>query len=258
MAATKKSTSSSKRSASKQPSTRTTTPPLSDHGGAAGEPHQVAGDGPILTTQQGTPVARRSEHVATRSPRSGAAGGLSLPREDLPLRPRADPGTGRARPRLWRPRILRDLRVAGRHHAGRHLPTAGRADARPSCGSRRWPGSKGSSDLARDVRGFAVKLYTKEGNWDIVGNNIPVFFIQDAIKFPDLDPRREAGAGPRLSASAVGARQLLGFRVADAGVHAHADVGDVGPGNPAVVPVHGGFRRPHVPVRERRRRVARS
>lgn len=47
-------------------------------------------------------------------------------------------------------------------------------------------GSKGSADLARDVRGFAVKFYTKAGNWDIVGNNIPVFFIQDAIKFPDL------------------------------------------------------------------------
>ena len=47
-------------------------------------------------------------------------------------------------------------------------------------------GSKGSSDLARDVRGFAVKLYTKQGNWDLVGNNIPVFFIQDAIKFPDV------------------------------------------------------------------------
>ena len=47
-------------------------------------------------------------------------------------------------------------------------------------------GSRGSSDLARDVRGFAVKLYTKEGNWDIVGNNMPVFFIQDAIKFPDF------------------------------------------------------------------------
>ncbi|GGO99711.1 catalase [Stakelama pacifica] len=47
-------------------------------------------------------------------------------------------------------------------------------------------GNKGSPDLARDVRGFAVKLYTQEGNWDIVGNNIPVFFIQDAIKFPDL------------------------------------------------------------------------
>ena len=47
-------------------------------------------------------------------------------------------------------------------------------------------GERGSFDLARDVRGFAVKFYTDEGNWDIVGNNIPVFFIQDAMKFPDL------------------------------------------------------------------------
>jgi catalase len=65
-------------------------------------------------------------------------------------------------------------------------------------------GSRGSADTVRDVRGFAVKLYTEEGelaakvrpcgnetdvsagNWDIVGNNIPVFFIQDAIKFPDI------------------------------------------------------------------------
>lgn len=47
-------------------------------------------------------------------------------------------------------------------------------------------GSRGSADTVRDVRGFAVKFYTKEGNWDIVGNNIPVFFIQDAIKFPDF------------------------------------------------------------------------
>jgi catalase len=47
-------------------------------------------------------------------------------------------------------------------------------------------GSRGSADTARDVRGFAVKMYTVEGNWDLVGNNIPVFFIQDAIKFPDL------------------------------------------------------------------------
>lgn len=47
-------------------------------------------------------------------------------------------------------------------------------------------GNKGSPDLARDVRGFATKFYTQEGNWDLVGNNIPVFFIQDAIKFPDL------------------------------------------------------------------------
>ncbi len=47
-------------------------------------------------------------------------------------------------------------------------------------------GGAGSVDTPRDVRGFAIKFYTKEGNWDLVGNNIPVFFIQDAIKFPDL------------------------------------------------------------------------
>jgi catalase len=47
-------------------------------------------------------------------------------------------------------------------------------------------GERGSTDLARDVRGFAVKFYTDEGIWDLVGNNIPVFFIQDAMKFPDL------------------------------------------------------------------------
>ena len=47
-------------------------------------------------------------------------------------------------------------------------------------------GNKGSADLARDVRGFAVKFYTQEGNWDLVGNNMPVFFVQDAMKFPDF------------------------------------------------------------------------
>lgn len=52
-------------------------------------------------------------------------------------------------------------------------------------------GSKGSADTVRDVRGFAVKMYTDEGNWDVVGNNIPVFFIQDAIKFPDFGKFRK-------------------------------------------------------------------
>lgn len=47
-------------------------------------------------------------------------------------------------------------------------------------------GFRGSTDMARDARGFAVKFYTEEGNYDLVGNNIPVFFIQDASKFPDL------------------------------------------------------------------------
>ncbi|MFC3695657.1 catalase [Chenggangzhangella methanolivorans] len=65
-------------------------------------------------------------------------------------------------------------------------------------------GGAGSVDTPRDVRGFAVKFYTNEGNWDLVGNNIPVFFIQDAIKFPDLihSVKMEADSGYPQAASA--------------------------------------------------------
>jgi catalase len=65
-------------------------------------------------------------------------------------------------------------------------------------------GGAGSVDTPRDVRGFAVKFYTQEGNWDLVGNNIPVFFIQDAIKFPDLihSVKMEADRGYPQAASA--------------------------------------------------------
>ncbi|EAU88218.2 catalase [Coprinopsis cinerea okayama7 len=62
-------------------------------------------------------------------------------------------------------------------------------------------GSRGSADCVRDVRGFAVKFYTPEGNWDLVANDIPVFFIQDAIKFPDFvhavkpEPQNEVPQG---------------------------------------------------------------
>ncbi|TCD70668.1 catalase A [Steccherinum ochraceum] len=62
-------------------------------------------------------------------------------------------------------------------------------------------GSRGSADTVRDVRGFATKFYTEEGNWDIVGNDIPIFFIQDAIKFPDIihavkpEPKNEVPQG---------------------------------------------------------------
>ena len=65
-------------------------------------------------------------------------------------------------------------------------------------------GGAGSVDTPRDVRGFAVKFYTSEGNWDLVGNNIPVFFIQDAMKFPDLAHavKMEANCGYPQAASA--------------------------------------------------------
>ena len=87
-------------------------------------------------------------------------------------------------------------------------------------------GERGSGDLPRDVRGFAVKFYTSEGNFDLVGNNIPVFFIQDAMKFPDvihavkIEPDR--GFPGRLRA-----RYVLGFHIADARGDAHGHVDHV-------------------------------
>ncbi len=69
-------------------------------------------------------------------------------------------------------------RAAPFSHAGKRTPVFVRFST--------VAGERGSTDTARDVRGFAVKFYTDQGNWDLVGNNIPVFFIQDAMKFPDL------------------------------------------------------------------------
>src|SRR5579862_8748413 len=153
---------------------------------AGGETHQiVAPDVLALTTQQGTPVAddQNSLKVGTRGPtlledfhfrekifhfdheripervvhaRGFGAHGFFENYESLAAITKADPFQ---KPKQRTPAFVRFSTVAG---------------------------NKGSSDLARDVRGFAVKLYTRQGNWDLVGNNIPVFFIQDAIKFPDI------------------------------------------------------------------------
>ena len=155
--------------------------------GHGGETHQVAGDGaPPLTTQQGIAGRRRPEHAAGRRARADPARGLPLPGEDLPLRPRADPRAGGARPRLRGPRLSSRTTSRSPSSPG---PTCSRRPGQHTPVFVRFStvaGNKGSADLARDVRGFAVKFYTREGNWDLVGNNIPVFFIQDAIKFPDL------------------------------------------------------------------------
>jgi catalase len=77
-------------------------------------------------------------------------------------------------------------------------------------------GERGSTDLARDVRGFAVKFYTSVGNSDLAGNNIPVFFIQDAIKFPDLISLRQNRAGPGIPSGGLRTRHVLGLHLADA------------------------------------------
>ena len=112
-------------------------------------------------------------------------------------------------------------------------------------------GERGSKDTARDVRGFAVKFYTDEGNWDLVGNNMPVFFIQDAMKFPDLVHAVKPEPHHGMPQAAPRARHVLGLRVADAGIDAHADVGDVGPRDSAQLPHDAGLRRAHLPAGQR-------
>ncbi|MDP9463323.1 MAG: catalase, partial [Actinomycetota bacterium] len=158
---------------------------VADHIGHAGELHQVAGAGPALTTQQGVPVSDDQNTL-----RIGERGPAVL--EDFHFREKIFHFDHERIPE----RVVhaRGYGAHGYFETYESLADITRADIFQRAGERTpafvrfstVAGSKGSGDLARDVRGFAVKLYTQEGNWDIVGNNIPVFFIQDAIKFPDF------------------------------------------------------------------------
>ena len=159
---------------------------LTDARPAGGETHQHAGDDRMaLTTQQGVPVADDQNSL-----RAGERGPTLL--EDFHFREKIFHFDHERIPE----RVVhaRGFGVHGYFENYESLADITRADLFQRAGERTEAfvrfstvvGNKGSFDLARDVRGFAVKLYTREGNWDLVGNNIPVFFIQDAIKFPDL------------------------------------------------------------------------
>jgi len=151
-----------------------------------GETHQVAGNGrPPLTTAQGVVVSDDQNTL-----RAGERGPGLL--EDFAFREKIFHFDHERIPE----RVVhaRGYGAHGFYENYQPLEDITRADVFSEAGLRTpvfvrfstVAGNKGSADLARDVRGFAVKLYTREGNWDLVGNNIPVFFIQDAIKFPDL------------------------------------------------------------------------
>ncbi|MBB6469885.1 catalase [Aminobacter lissarensis] len=154
--------------------------------GGGGELHQTAaGDTPILTTAQGGPVADDQNSL-----KIGSRGPTAL--EDFHFREKIFHFDHERIPE----RVVhaRGYGAHGYFETYESLAAYTRADLFQRAGEKTpafvrfstVAGSKGSADLARDVRGFAVKLYTKQGNWDLVGNNIPVFFIQDAIKFPDI------------------------------------------------------------------------
>ena len=103
-----------------------------------------------------------------------------------------------------------------------------------------------------------MKFYTDDGIFDLVGNNIPVFFIQDGIKFPDLIHAAKPEADREIPQAQTAHSTFWDFVCADSRVAAHADVGDVGPRDPALVPDDGRFRRSHLPPRERQRARRRS
>ena len=154
--------------------------------GTGGETHQTSEKNvPILTTQQGIPVAddQNSLKIGSRGPTAledfhFREKIFHFDHERIPERVVHARGFG-AHGYFENYEPLGDITKADLFQRAREKTPA---FVRFSTVA----GNKGSFDLARDVRGFAVKVYTKEGNWDLVGNNIPVFFIQDAIKFPDL------------------------------------------------------------------------
>ncbi len=154
--------------------------------GEGGELHQTAsGKIPVLTTAQGGPVSDDQNSL-----KIGPRGATLI--EDFHFREKIFHFDHERIPE----RVVhaRGYGAHGFFENYKSLSKCTRADLFQRAGEKTpafvrfstVAGSKGSVDLARDVRGFAVKLYTQEGNWDIVGNNIPVFFIQDAIKFPDV------------------------------------------------------------------------
>ena len=215
--------------------------------GTGGETHQVAGgDVLVLTTQQGTPVSDDQNSLKV-----GRRGPTLL--EDHHFREKIFHFDHERIPE----RVVhaRGFGAHGFFEAYELLADITKADLfqRPGEQTEAFvrfstvAGNKGSADLARDVRGFAVKLYTKQGNWDIVGNNIPVFFIQDAIKFPDLIHAAKQEPDRGFPQAQTAHDNFWDFHLAHAGIDPHGAVDHVGSHHPALIPLHGRLRRPHLP-----------
>jgi len=160
--------------------------PADDRRGNGDELQQLAGGShPALTTNQGTPVSDNQNSL-----RSTPRGPTLL--EDFVLREKITHFDHERIPE----RIVhaRGSAAHGYFELTKSLKKYTTAKILTEVGEKTplftristVAGGAGSVDTPRDIRGFAVKFYTKEGNWDLVGNNIPVFFIQDAMRFPDL------------------------------------------------------------------------
>ncbi|HRY25346.1 MAG TPA: catalase, partial [Geminicoccaceae bacterium] len=142
-------------------------------------------DRPILTTTAGNPIADNQNSLT-----AGARGPVLMQdyqlieklahqnRERIPERPVHAKGWGAHGTLTITHDITKYTRAAPFAKAGKQTPMIARFST--------VAGELGAADAERDVRGFALKFYTEEGNWDLVGNNTPVFFVRDPYKFPDF------------------------------------------------------------------------
>ena len=191
--ASKKATPGTSRTAQRNPSGTRSIAPRDERAanaarqqGNGGELQQQAdGEHPVMTTAQGIPLADNQNSLGPFS-----RGPTLL--EDFILREKITHFDHERIPeRIVHARgsaahgYFELTRSLDRYTTARILTEKGRRTP-VFCRFSTVAGGAGSVDTPRDVRGFAVKFYTEEGNWDLVGNNIPVFFIQDAMKFPDL------------------------------------------------------------------------
>lgn len=154
--------------------------------GSGGELQQQAGDGhPVMTTQQGIAISDNQNSLKAYERGPGLLEDFVLrekithfDHERIPERIVHARGTGAHGYFELSDSLAKFTTAKVLTEKGKKVPIFVRFST--------VAGGAGSVDTPRDVRGFAIKFYTEEGNWDLVGNNVPVFFIQDAMKFPDL------------------------------------------------------------------------
>lgn len=175
--------------------------------GNAGETHQQSDKrSPNLTTQQGMVVADNQNSL--KAGRRGPALLEDFILKNYPFWPRAYPWAYRTRGSAAHGYFELTKSLA-KFTTAKVLTEVGKIPlfARFSTVA----GGAGSVDTPRDIRGFAVKIYTDEGNWDLVGNNTPCIFYSRCHQIPWLDSCGKNGAWPRLSTSGIGTWYVLWF-----------------------------------------------
>ena len=191
-------------------------------------PDLMGQQGAFLTTSTGAAAARHRPLAARRARAARPSCRTTTCARRSPTSTTSGSPSGSSTPAV-RARTASSSATAAPRSSRRPRSSRGTSRHRCSCGSRPSLGSRGSADTVRDTRGFATKFYTEQGNFDLVGNNIPVFFIQDGIKFPDVIHAVQAAPRPGDPAGAERPRHLLGLRLAAHRGPAPHDLGHVRP-----------------------------